>query len=299
VTALSPRSDWPEPFADPAVQALLRTTPTGGPGAVAASALQVEYLVDAPYTGVGDGPAAVLAAADWCHTGPAGATFAVVRVPEGFDVRAGDADGLHPIEPPIRGAGLYYSWRPDGRGVMLHDRPAGVHHDVDLTERTARPVLTGADDACHTAEGLAALVGDDLVLYGPPADTGERPTELGRVRLPALPSGEAPAGAHHFGWADDGRVLHLTQGGRTVFLAVAGGRVYPIGAFAAADWFLSWSRDGALYLQNQADGTDFRAVRVTGFASAVPAALVGPAIEVLELDRFVTIGTDRGSGSPA
>jgi hypothetical protein len=249
--------------------AWVRQLPDPGSG----GELVVEELDDAPYTGINDGLEAIGAEAQWCVRGSAGLLLAVRDLADGCEILVGDDSGVTATTPPLCGAGFEYDWRPDGRALLVRDQGTMAVYEVDAVRATACPVIGEADQVCYTSTGFAVLRGQELTLYawqhGSPVD----PVEL--VRYPVA------AGATNLGWADGGRVIHLTADGRTALYVVGGGALYPIGGFPGQEWFSGWNVDGALFFANRHSGRDFRAYRVTGFSSAVVGALGRSAVDRL------------------
>ena len=243
-----------------------------------ADGLVVDEVASAPSHGIWAAPPAVREAADWYVTGPAGRTFALKRTGERYAALAGDVRGVRPFRPPLVARTFPYDWRPDGTAVLAYI--GGRLVEADLAAGTARPLLDGAECFCYTAEGCAVVRQGSLVLYRWPHGTPTRPVRAGTVVLPYI------GRVSYLGWADHGRVLHITIGGRTCFLAVHEGRLYPVGALRAREWFHVWARGEALYLQNtdEASGVPLRLYRVTGFDRAVAAALAGGPVERLVPD---------------
>ena len=235
--------------------------------AAASGGVVVEEVADAPPHGIWAAPDAVRAAADWYATGTAGLTFALSRTGSGYQALAGDAEGVRPFEPALVAHTFPYDWRPDGRAVLVYARGRLV--EANLVTGAVRPLLTGAEGFSYTAEGCAVVRDRRLVLYRWEHGSDGPPEEVGAV---GLPNGGK---VHYLGWAAGGRVLHVTAGGYTSFVAVAAGRLYPLGAFPARDWFHVWARDGALYFQNTDESSDvpLRLLRASGLERAVPAAL--------------------------
>jgi tetratricopeptide (TPR) repeat protein len=192
-----------------------------------------------------------------------------------------------------------WDWRPDYQAVVVVAQ--GRAYEADLVERTARPLVSDVDLATYTAEGCAVVRDDELVLYRWPHGSSEPPTESGRI-WHSSDVGELT-------WAYGGRVLVVTGGGRTSFLAVHNGSLYPVGALDGDDWFAIWNHGQALYLQSGYEWGDepVRRFRATGFETAVPAALKVDAVDRLnpaelstlparQLDRYP--GLTRWSLSP-
>jgi tetratricopeptide (TPR) repeat protein len=232
-----------------------------------AGGVVVEEVADAPSHGIRSAPDAVRTAANWYATGPAGLSFALSCTGAGYLALAGDADGVRPFEPALVAQTFPYDWRPDGRALLVYAQGRLV--EADLVTCAVRPLLTGVDGFSYTAEGCAVVRDRTLVLYRWAHGCDGPPEEVGAV---GLPNGGK---VHYLGWAANGRVLHVTAGGYTSFLAVADGRLYPVGAFPARDWFHVWARGCALYFQNtdESSGVPLRLLRATGLERAVPAAL--------------------------
>jgi hypothetical protein len=178
---------------------------------------------------------------------------------------------VRPTTPPLDGAGFEYDWRPDGRALLIRAPYTGEVHEVDALRATTRRVIGGAEQVCYTTTGFAVLHEGDIVIYGWQHGSPADPVELARY----LVDGEVTI----LGWADGGRVLHVTAGGATAFYVLGNGVLYPIGNFPGQEWFSGWNYDGALFFANRHSGRDFRAYRVTGFSSAVVEALGRPPID--------------------
>lgn len=259
----------------------------GLPDAGSEGGLVVAELDDAPYSGINDGLGELGGVAQWCVRGPAGLLLAVRSTadgPEGAAVSqilVGDDSGVVATTPPLLACGFEYDWRPDGRAVLVRDQGTGDVYEVDILRATAHLVLGAAAQVCYTCTGFAVLCGEELVLYGWQHGSPADPTEL--ARYPVAPD------VTTLGWADGGRVLHLTAGTRTAFYVLGNGALYPIGGFPGQEWFSGWNHDGALFFANRHSGRDFRAYRVTGFNSAVVEALGRPPVDRLVPDELPAV----------
>src|SRR5439155_1250634 len=121
------------------------------------------------------------------------------------------------------------------------DRFAGwVRHRAATTAAAGGVVVEEVADAPPHGICSAPDAVRTLVLYRWAHGGDGPPVEVGRA---GLPNGGK---VHYLGWAAGGRILHVTAGGYTSFLAVADGRLYPVGAFPARDWFHVWARGCAL-----------------------------------------------------
>ncbi len=235
--------------------------------------LIVEELDDVPYTGIGDGLEGIRSAAFWCVKGSAGLLMAVREVEEGHEVLVGDPLRVVPTTPPLRQSGFEYDWRPDGLALLIRGKDSAIVTEVDVARATATSVAYSAGEACYTTTGFAVLRPDTLTLYAWRHGSEDEPVEL--VRIPVA------EGATTLGWADGGRVLHMTAAGATGLYVVGDGALYPIGAFPGEDWFSGWNHGGCLYFSNRHSGRDFRAYRLSGFNSAVVEALGRAPVERL------------------
>jgi hypothetical protein len=206
----------------------------------------------------------------------------------GWEMLAGDADGVHPFAPRLAGAGLEYEWDPSGRPTALFtDTATGVLLEADFTTRTVRTIQTEpVRHACYTHDGHAALVGAELVLHRWRHGGDDRPEVI--ARLPVR-GGEASA----LGTAWDGSVVYLCGAGRTSFLRLAPDGVRPLGSFPGGEWFAGWLLDDAMVFQTKGDGPASRAFQVTGVESAAGGAHVTeidlsaqPALEYEELGAY-------------
>lgn len=225
---------------------------------------ELDELEAAPPHGRGDAPPDVRAEIGedgWYVTGPASLTFGL-RAESGqgdYVAVAGDSDGVHELVPTVVSEAFEWSMRDDGLAVLAIAR--GVLWEFDLEVHTSRRLVERVDRACYTAEGFATLDGGDLVLYRWNRGSEERPTELERIEIEGEVTDLVSTAA--------GKVVMVGVDDKSLFLAIRGGEVFPIGKIDHAAWAIAWTSGGALYLQDRDDeDVGARRYRVSGATAA-------------------------------
>ncbi|MBX3272735.1 MAG: hypothetical protein KF729_20910 [Sandaracinaceae bacterium] len=170
---------------------------------------------------VGTGPAAVRSC--WHVAGPRGLCFCLVADGAGYRVAAGDAAGVHAVEPPLTGGGFAYDFRADGEGVYILS--GSTLYDVDLARRTTARLLDApVKGMARARRGFAVGDGAGVSFYAHTPGTTrcelEHHVALGDGELVGLDAAERLV---FYQWASRGPfAVYAYEGGRAWLLASVG-----------------------------------------------------------------------------